>query len=140
MDSMDAIERYKVTNFFPDDSPQSTAHSPRTPCSVQPSTNRDKTPVFQANMYFGQLERAFVIRLEPSEALQTADIVSLILMDVNMCDASTDRYGFWEYDKFRYREVINGTTIWALVGRMRDREKWVFVQRLGAIEHASFVI
>ncbi|KIO25359.1 hypothetical protein M407DRAFT_210635 [Tulasnella calospora MUT 4182] len=99
-----------------------------------------KTPVFQANTYFGQLERAFVIRLEPSEALQTADVVSLILMDVNMCDTSRDRYGFWEYDKFRYREVINGTTIRALVGRMRDREKWVFVQRLGAIEHASFAI
>ncbi|KIO16102.1 hypothetical protein M407DRAFT_86385 [Tulasnella calospora MUT 4182] len=96
-------------------------------------------PVFQPNTFFGQLERVFVIRLEPSEALNTTSVTSLVLMDVNMCDTSQDRHGFWEYEKFRYREVIGGTSIRALVGRIRDRGKWVFVQRLGAIEHASFV-
>lgn len=94
-------------------------------------------PDFQPRTFFGQLERAFVCTLCPVNGFDGPS-QPLVLLDVNMCNTIQDRYGFWEYEDFRYREIINGTSIRALVGRIRDRGKWVFVQRSGAIEHASY--
>lgn len=99
---------------------------------------RNANPDFTPTTFFGQLERVVVCNLRPIEDFAVPSH-PLVLMDVHMCDTSQDRYGFWEYDKFRYREIINGTSIRALVGRIWDRGKWVFVQRSGAIQHASFV-
>lgn len=99
---------------------------------------RRADPVFQPTTFFGQLERVLTCKLKPTDGFACPPH-PLVLMDVHMSDAHQDRHGFWEYDKFRYREIVNGTSIRALVGRIRDRGKWVFVQRSGAIEHASFV-
>lgn len=99
---------------------------------------RNASPIFRPQTFFGQLERVVVCKLQPVDDF-TVPAYPLILMYVNMCDAKQDRHKFWEYAGFRYGEIISGTSIRALVGRIRDREKWVFVQRSGAMVHASFV-
>lgn len=103
------------------------------------SHQRNAPSVFRPATFFGQLERIIVCKLEPCDALGGDAEIPLVLLDVHMCDADEDRYGIWEYERFRYPEVINGTAIRALVGRIRDRGKWAFVRRSGAIQHASFV-
>lgn len=103
------------------------AHRPQAPPNFQPTT------------FFGQLERVFVCEIGPSAALGIDRVHPLILMDMHLCNAQQDRWGFWEYEQFRYHEVIDGTSAQALVGQIKDRGKWVFVQRAGVIEHATFL-
>ncbi|KAG9018790.1 hypothetical protein FRB90_009638 [Tulasnella sp. 427] len=103
----------------------------------QHAHQRNREPVFRQMTFFGQLERIILCWLKPSAEFQVKNDM-LVLLDVNLCDAVQDRFGFWEYENFRYREIIDGKSIRALVGRIRDRGKWVFVQRSGAMEHAEY--
>ncbi|KIO21587.1 hypothetical protein M407DRAFT_80244 [Tulasnella calospora MUT 4182] len=99
---------------------------------------RNEEPVLSPRTFFGQLERVFICVLHPSAALEITEPTPLILMDVNCCNTAEDRFGFHEYTHFRGREIVDGTAIRALVGRIMDRDKWVFVRRKGVYEHASY--
>lgn len=99
---------------------------------------RNEHPVLSPRTFFGQLERAFVCVLQPSAALGITEPTPVIFLDVNCCNTTQDRFGFSEYTTFRGREVIDGTAIRALVGRIMDRGKWVFVKRQGTVDHASY--
>lgn len=60
------------------------------------------------------------------------------LMDVKTCNVARDPYGFFEYTTYGSSEVVDGSSLRALVGRIMDRGKWVFVRRTGVVEHAEF--
>lgn len=99
---------------------------------------RNEEPILSPRTFFGQLERVFICVLRPSAALEITEPTPLILMDVNCCNTTKDRFDFHEYTHFRGCEIVDGTAIRALVGRIMDREKWVFVRREGVVEHASY--
>lgn len=99
---------------------------------------RNAQPVYAPRTFFGQLERAFVCELRPSRALGTHKVTPLILLDVHCCNAKADRFGIYEYSSFRSREIVDGTSVRALVGRIEDRGKWAFVRRPENFEHASY--
>lgn len=100
--------------------------------------HRNRRPEFEAVTFFGRLDRVFILELPANPALSLQDATSLLLMDVKICNTQQDRYGFYEYSTYRNSEIIDGEAIRALVGRIQDRGKWVFVRRKGAIEHAEF--
>ncbi|KIO24452.1 hypothetical protein M407DRAFT_47490, partial [Tulasnella calospora MUT 4182] len=99
---------------------------------------RSARPVYKAMTFFGRLDRVFVCEVEPNEAMGITRVTPLLLMDIKICNTQQDRFGFYEFSTYRHSEVVDGTAIRALVGRIMDRGKWVFVRRTGAIEHAQF--
>lgn len=100
--------------------------------------HHSRRPEFESVTFFGRLDRVFVCELPPTPALGLTRTTPLILMDVKICNTMQDRYGFYEYTTYRHSEVIDGEGIRALVGRIQDRGKWVFVKRKGAMEHADY--
>lgn len=97
---------------------------------------------FVPRTYFGQLGRAVVVTISPTDVFPDLDQdlpTNFILLDVEPCDATPDRYGFYEYQRFSARTVIDGTAARAVVGRIKDGGKWVIVKRSGGMEHAEYM-
>lgn len=94
---------------------------------------------FEPVTFFGRLDRVFVCEIPPTPALGLVRTTPLVLMDIKICNTVRDQYGFYEYTTYRHSEVIDGEGIRALVGRIQDRGKWVFVRRKGAMEHMDYV-
>ncbi|KIO25445.1 hypothetical protein M407DRAFT_75728 [Tulasnella calospora MUT 4182] len=95
-------------------------------------------PQYEPKTFFGHLDRVFVCDVQPNEAMGIMRPVALVLMDVKTCNVTQDRYGFYEFSTYGHSEVVDGTAIRALVGRIMDRGKWVFVRQMGTIEHADY--
>lgn len=94
-------------------------------------------PTFQRRTFFGRLERVLVCKLPHAAHLKSGQDI-YILADILPCKTTMDRYGFFEYQTFAAREVVNLDALRAVVGRIRDRGKWVIVRRKGGIEHAQY--
>jgi hypothetical protein len=97
-------------------------------------------PEFVPHTFFGQLERIVVIGLPASPDLKLTSPTTYILFDIKPCNTTVDQFGFQEYRVFCTQEVIDGTAIRAVVGRLYDRGKWVIVKRSGGLEHADFIL
>ncbi|KIO17587.1 hypothetical protein M407DRAFT_84835 [Tulasnella calospora MUT 4182] len=95
-------------------------------------------PEYEPKTFFGRLDRVFVCELPANEAIGTTQPVSLVLVDVKTCNVSQDRYGFYEYSTYGHSEVVDGTSLRTLVGRIMDRGKWVFVRRSGMLEPVDY--
>ncbi|KIO24551.1 hypothetical protein M407DRAFT_76825 [Tulasnella calospora MUT 4182] len=93
----------------------------------------------EAWTFFGRLDRIICCEVLPNQAMGIPEPEPLILLDVKLCNTERDAFGFYEYSTFRYSEIVDGTCLRALVGRILDRDKWVFVRRQGAMEHAEFI-
>ncbi|KAG8942831.1 hypothetical protein FRC04_003462 [Tulasnella sp. 424] len=93
----------------------------------------------ETRTFFGRLDRIIVCEVLPNQAMGILEPEPLVLLDVKLCNAERDAFGFYEYSTFRYSEISDGTCLRALVGRILDHDKWVFVRRQGAMENAEFV-
>lgn len=97
--------------------------------------------VFVPKLYFGRLNRIIVIECAPLSVDPTAPrgaIRPFVLLEVDPCKATCDKYGFYEYSTFETTAVIDAGTARAVVGRIPENGKWVFVRRKGVDEHADY--
>lgn len=102
---------------------------------------RRAAPHFESRTFFGQLQRILVVDLPASDTIHLRNPRTYILLDVHMCNTNVDRYGYSEYrpGQMGVQEVVDGTSLRALVGRMKDRGKYAIVQRKGDHQHAEYV-
>lgn len=76
--------------------------------------------------------------MTPCAALPLKTPQTFILIDIDQCNTTRDRYGLYEYQNFGASEVVEASSARALVGRIFDNGKWTFVRREGNIEHAEY--
>lgn len=95
---------------------------------------------FEPQIFFGQALRAFVCTVPAMPAVGIAETRTAILVEVKKYKHSIDKYGINYYNKSCNvsTEIIDATSLRALVGRIEDRGVWAFVERQGGIDHAEY--
>ena len=86
-------------------------------------------PSFKWKTFFGELQRVVALDVPRSKELHLSDLETIVLALVRTCDAEKGEDGLWRYTRFRNRELVDLTAIRCLVGRVRDGEKWVMIDR-----------
>lgn len=105
--------------------------------------HRRNAPVdLQPHQFFGRLHRviSFTIQSTPTNKfpIPSESPTTFILMDIEPSNTTEDTHGFHEYTTSRAHEVVNGRQARALVGRIHDRGKWVFVRRSSGTENIIY--
>lgn len=100
--------------------------------------NRSVAPVLDGKTFFGELERVFLLYLPQNRKINQPEDEVIVLLDIHSCNTSTDTYGFFQYDKHGPREVVDASTLHAVVGRIKEGATWTFVRRPGVFEHATY--
>lgn len=99
---------------------------------------RTVAPVLDGKTFFGELERVFMLHLRRNEAIKQFEDEVILLLDIRSCNTSTDADGFFEYQNYGPREVVDASALRAVVGRIRQGNTWTFVRRPGVFEHATY--
>lgn len=95
---------------------------------------------FVPKTFFGRLNRIIVINTLPQDEPAVLTPRNYILLDVDPCSTTRDRYGFYNYKSFRATEVVDATTPRAIVGRIYDvdAKHHTFVRRYDTADHAEY--
>jgi hypothetical protein len=87
-----------------------------------------RTPEFELQIFFGQLQRIFVLELPSTSRLNLATPTTTILALIkNVKTTLIDNVYY--YKEFGVDEVVDLTTVQCVVGRIWDRDEWVIVDR-----------
>ncbi|KIO28971.1 hypothetical protein M407DRAFT_71182 [Tulasnella calospora MUT 4182] len=100
--------------------------------------NHDVAPVLDGKTFFGEVERIFLMQLSRNPKLNQPKDEIIILLDIHSCITHTEAHGFFEYERYGSREVVDGSALRAVVGRIRQGAGWTFVRRPGVFEHATY--
>ncbi|KAG8902453.1 hypothetical protein FRC00_007344 [Tulasnella sp. 408] len=87
--------------------------------------------------YYGQLLSLFVIEIPPSSAIGTTEITTLALaavLPVHLNGRNNANQVVCKANAFDPLEVIDIQSLECVFGRIIDRNKWVFIEQLGARE------
>jgi hypothetical protein len=88
--------------------------------------HRRKTPDFEEKIFFGQLNRIFLLELPPAPQLNLPEQTTLILALIQEVKA-TLRNGIYYYKELGIEEAVDLKTVQCVVGRVRDRGEWAIV-------------
>ena len=89
---------------------------------------KKRTPEFELQNYFGQLQRILVLELPSTPQLNLAMPTTVILALIKNVKATlTDN--IYYYKGTGVDEVVDLTTVQCVVGRIRDREEWAIIDR-----------
>jgi len=87
-----------------------------------------RTPEFELQNFFGQLQRILVIDLPSTPRLNIAVPTTIILALIKNVKATlTD--DVYHYKVFGVDEVVDLTTVQCVVGRIWDRDEWAIIDR-----------
>jgi hypothetical protein len=89
---------------------------------------KGRTPEFELQIFFGQLQRILVLELPSTARLNLATPTTIILALIKNVKATlTDN--IYRYKEFGTNEVVDLTTVQCVVGRIWDRDEWCIVDR-----------
>jgi hypothetical protein len=87
-----------------------------------------RTPEFELQIFFGQLQRILVLELPSTPRLNLAMPTMIILALIkNVKTTFTDN--IYRYKELGVNEVVDLTTVQCVVGRIWDRDEWAIVDR-----------
>jgi hypothetical protein len=88
--------------------------------------------------FFGELQRVVQLDLPKSSELHHYQDETILLAHIRTCNAIENDDGFWEYTSMNHSpHFMDLKTIACVVGRVRDRGRWTFVDRSGPTAHAK---
>ena len=87
-----------------------------------------RTPEFELQNFFGQLQRIFVIDLPSTPRLNIAVPTTIILALIKNVKA-TLKDNVYHYKAFGVDEVVDLTMVQCVVGRIWDRDEWAIIDR-----------
>ena len=93
--------------------------------------------------FFGELQTIFVVRFHDPvavTALKLGDNTEIVLAAIRACEISKshDVLDIHYYMRDGQLDVVDVTSIQALVGRIKDEGQWAIVDRSGALARAVF--
>jgi len=100
-----------------------------------------KRPVMlEPQVFFGQLQHTFVVRLQASLALGLQQQTTLILAAIRTCSNPQliGENGTYYYSREGPLEVVDIECVKCLVGRVKDGNEWAIVDRSGGCAHPVF--
>lgn len=100
--------------------------------------DRTVQPVLDGKTFFGELEQILVVQLRRNREINQLKDEILVLLDIRSCDTLQDAHGFYEYERYGPREIVDASALRAAVGRIKNGVKWTFVRRPGVFEHATY--
>ncbi|KDQ21906.1 hypothetical protein BOTBODRAFT_99767 [Botryobasidium botryosum FD-172 SS1] len=105
--------------------------------------NRRLPPEFVPTIFYGQVQRIFVLVIPSNSTLgtQAQPATTLVLADICPVDTDNDASSgpIPRFKRFKGRlEVIDISCVHSVVGRIFDRGAWHIIERPGGIKHALF--
>jgi len=89
---------------------------------------RRKTPDFQLQTFFGQLNRILLFEL-PSAPRLNLDKPTTVIVALIQAVKATLRGNIYYYKEFGVEEVVDLETVQCVVGRVKDSGEWAIVDR-----------
>ena len=89
---------------------------------------RRKTPDFELQNFFGQLNRILLLELPSSQRLNLDEPTTVIVALIREVKA-TLRNGIYYYKNSGVEEVVDLSMLQCVVGRIRDRDEWAIIDR-----------
>jgi hypothetical protein len=99
---------------------------------VDRNARHAKRPViFEPQVFFGQLQRIFVISIPASPALGLKQRTALVLAAIRTCanPQMKGENGIYYYTREGHLEVVDVNCVQCLVGRVKDGNEWAIVDR-----------
>ena len=111
---------------------------PKYKCLVDQNADHDGPENLILQSFFGELQRVVQLNLPRSSELHLSQDETILLAHVQTCDATKNGDGFWEYSSMkRSPHFVDLNTVVCVVGRIRDRGHWTFVDRSGPTAHVK---
>ena len=85
-----------------------------------------KTPDFELQNFFGQLNRILLLEL-PSARRLDLDRPTMVILVLILEVKATFRNGIYYYKNFGVDEVVNLETLQCVVRRIQDRDEWAII-------------
>ena len=85
-----------------------------------------KTPDFELQNFFGQLNRILLLEL-PSARQLDLDKPTMVILVLILEVKATFRNGIYYYKNFGVDEVVNLETLQCVVRRIQDRDEWAII-------------
>lgn len=103
------------------------------------ASRRNACLEFVPETFYGQLQHIFLVEMPIAMELGIQEPQTLILGSILTCDIEAQNDLDMHYYKRHGRtEVVDITTIQCLVGRVKDRDWWVIIDRSGKLARAEF--
>ena len=87
-----------------------------------------RTPDFELQNFFGQLNRILVLELPSAQQLNLDEPTTVIVAIIREVKA-TLRNGIYYYKNFGVDEVVDLSSLHCVVGRIWDRDEWAIIDR-----------
>ena len=88
-----------------------------------------RTPEFELQTFFGQLQRILVLELPSTPRLNLATPTTIILALIKNVKATLTNNIYHYKELGAVNEVVDLTTVQCVVGRIWDRDEWAIVDR-----------
>ena len=107
-------------------------------CLVDRNADNDGPEDLISQTFFGELQRVVRLDLPRSREIHQPQDKTVLLAHVKTCEAVENEDGFWEYSSMKPSpHFMDLNTIVCVVGRVRDRGHWTFVDRSGPTAHVK---
>jgi hypothetical protein len=101
-------------------------------CLVDRNADNDEPEDPVQQTFFGELQRIVRLDLPKSATIHQPQDETVLLTHVRTCDAIENEDGFWEYSTLKPSpHFMDLNTVVCVVGRVRDRGGWTFIDRSG---------
>jgi hypothetical protein len=103
-----------------------------------------RQPEYELWIFYGQLQHIYVVQFkEPRPALGLNEPSTVFLAAIRTCildapDAQLQGLNIHFYSTEGGVHVVDVTSLQCLVGRIRDRSRWVIIDRSGSLVRASY--
>lgn len=90
--------------------------------------------------FYGQLQHIYVVRCPPIPGTSHARVTSMVFAVIRTCkiEESHPALDIHYYSQESTLDVLDITTIQALVGRVHDRGRWAIIDRSGSLSRAIY--
>jgi hypothetical protein len=108
---------------------------------VDKNARYPKRPVMlEPQVFFGQLQHTFVVKLQASPALGLQQQTTLILAGIRTCfnPQLIGENDIYYYSREGPLEVVDIECVKCLVGRVKDGNEWAIVDRSGSCARPVF--
>ena len=92
----------------------------------QHARHRRKTPDYEMQNFFGQLNCILLLELPSARRLNLNKPTTVIVVVIREVKA-TLRNGIYYYKNFGVEEIVDLSTLQCVVGRIRDRDEWAII-------------
>lgn len=93
-----------------------------------------KTPDFESQNFFGQLNRILLLELPSAQQLDLDEPTTVIVALIREVKA-TLRNGIYYYKDFGVEEVVDLSALQCVVGRVQDRGEWAIIDRSDNVDN-----